>query len=126
MSMHFCRRGEALWVQGVSPGPHKLNEGQPSHLFGRSMACLRMYICVCTAALGICWPRCSFFFALIAISDSLADGCVAAALAWLVAVCDWLWEPVDDVWDSLGKLGAYWYHGCPLDLDGHLAGALWG
>lgn len=84
-----------------------------------------VYMCVHCSAWNLL-AQVLNFFALIAISDSLADGCVAAALAWLVAVCDWLWEPVDDVWDSLGKLGAYWYHGCPLDLDGHLAGALWG
>ena len=27
MSIHFNRWGEALWVEGVSPGPHKINEG---------------------------------------------------------------------------------------------------
>ena len=27
MSIHFNRWDEALWVEGVSPGPHKINEG---------------------------------------------------------------------------------------------------
>ena len=55
--------------------------------------------------------------------DSVADGCVVAALAWLVALLDWLWEPVDDVWNSLGKVGTYWFHRCPFDLNWHMAGA---
>ena len=29
MSIHFNRWGEALWVEGVSPGPHEFNEGCP-------------------------------------------------------------------------------------------------
>ena len=28
-SIHFSRWGEAFWVEGVSPGPHKINEGCP-------------------------------------------------------------------------------------------------
>ena len=28
-SIHFGRWGEAFWVEGVSPGPHKINEGCP-------------------------------------------------------------------------------------------------
>jgi hypothetical protein len=35
MSIHFCRWGEALWVEGVSPGPHKLNEGCPHEFLDR-------------------------------------------------------------------------------------------
>ena len=28
-SIHFNRWGEAFWAEGVSPGPHKINEGCP-------------------------------------------------------------------------------------------------
>ena len=34
MSIHF-RGGEALWVEGASPGPHKINEGFPRELLNR-------------------------------------------------------------------------------------------
>ena len=34
MSIHFSG-GEALWVEGVSPGPHKINEGFPRELLNR-------------------------------------------------------------------------------------------
>ena len=33
MSIHFNRWGEALWVEGVSPGPHEFKEGCPREFF---------------------------------------------------------------------------------------------
>ena len=43
MSIHFCRWGEALWVEGVSPGPHKLNEGCPHEFLDRFYMCVYVY-----------------------------------------------------------------------------------
>ena len=46
--IHFIWWGEASWVEGVSPGPHKINEGCPHRLLNKMCVYIHMLICIFT------------------------------------------------------------------------------